>query len=260
MAVWLPLIVDMMLLAVTKSARFAAVAVLRFHAVPEARYTAASSAEGSDPRRRSRGGPCGPRAERKPRPPTTYLPQQGLERSGGSDLVHLRRNLNSRHLWQRTQIPDLHERWDLRFTSIEYLERADGSAALLFRYATRIGFVKEIEGWGETVGEQVDPDTRVSAFKFGYDVPFLLIRAGLGYWKHERVGDGVRFITGYDYDVRWGPFGPAVDGLVFRPLLGWAMAWSLDRLRLWKERGLEPGQAARQAHVHALASATIAFT
>ena len=163
-------------------------------------------------------------------------------------------------LWRRTQVPELHERWDLRFTSIEYLERPDGSAAQLFRYATRIGFGKEIEGWGETVGEQVDPDTRTSALKFGSDDPLSLIRAGSGYWKYEQVGDGIRFITGYDYDVRWGLFGRVIDGLVFRPLLGWATAWSFDRLRLWIERGLEPGQAARQALVLALASAAIAFT
>lgn len=43
-------------------------------------------------------------------------------------------------LWRLTQKPKLHEGWDLRFTSKEYLERADGSPIRLFRYAARIGF------------------------------------------------------------------------------------------------------------------------
>ena len=28
-------------------------------------------------------------------------------------------------LWEKTQNPNLHERWDLRFTGIEYLPRPD---------------------------------------------------------------------------------------------------------------------------------------
>jgi hypothetical protein len=52
--------------------------------------------------------------------------------------------------------------------------------------------------------------------------------------------DGVRFLTQYDYEPRFGVAGRAVDGLLFRPLLGWATAWSFDRLRLWLEDGIPP--------------------
>jgi hypothetical protein len=34
-----------------------------------------------------------------------------------------------------------------------------------------------------------------------------------------------------------------VDRLVFRPLMGWATAWSFDRLRLWCERGISPARS-----------------
>ena len=71
--------------------------------------------------------------------------------------------------------------------------------------------------------------------------------------------DGVRFITRYDYEVRWGLIGRALDRLVVRPLMGWATAWSFDRLRLWIETGVEPRGAARQAIVHALSAVTVAF-
>lgn len=162
-------------------------------------------------------------------------------------------------VWRLTQTPDLHERWDLRFTSIVYLERAGDLEPQRFRYATRIGFGAEIEGWGETVGEQAADGTRTSALKFGSEDWRSLIRAGSGYWKYEQVEDEVRFITGYDYEVRWGAIGRAFDRLVFRPLMGWATAWSFDRLRLWIEAGVEPHRAARQALVHALAAVTVAF-
>ena len=147
-------------------------------------------------------------------------------------------------LWHHTQAPQMHQRWDLRFTSIDYLDRADDSDPQRFRYATRIGFGAAIEGWGQTVGERLDANTRTSALKFGSDDRRSLIRAGSGYWKYEQIEDEVRFITGYDYEVRWGPVGWAFDRLLFRPLIGWATAWSFDRLRLWIEQGRDPQQAA----------------
>ena len=162
-------------------------------------------------------------------------------------------------VWRLTQTPELHERWDLRFTSIDYLERADDSEPQRFRYATRVGLGLEIEGWGETVGQRASDGTRTSALKFGSEDRRSLIRAGSGYWKYQPVDGGVRFITGYDYRVRWGAVGRAFDRLIFRPLMGWATAWSFDRLRLWIEAGVEPGRSARQALIHALAAATVAF-
>jgi uncharacterized membrane protein YphA (DoxX/SURF4 family) len=49
------------------------------------------------------------------------------------------------------------------------------------------------------------------------------------------------------------------DRLVFRPLMGWATAWSFDRLRLWLEEGLDPIRAARQALVHGIARVSLAL-
>lgn len=162
-------------------------------------------------------------------------------------------------IWRLTQTPDLHERWDLRFTSIAYLNRSGNSESQRFRYSTRIGLGVEIEGWGETVGQRAADGTRTSALKFGSEDRRSLIRSGSGYWKYEQVKDEVRFITGYDYEVRWGVIGRTFDRLLFRPLMGWATAWSFDRLRLWIEAGVEPHRAARQALIHALAAATLAF-
>ncbi len=162
-------------------------------------------------------------------------------------------------LWRLTQTPELHERWDLRFGSISYLQRPNENEPQRFRYATRIGLGLEIEGWGESVGERQADGTRTSALRFGSEDPRSLIRAGSGYWKYVPVPDGVRFITGYDYEVRYGALGRAFDRLLFRPAMGWATAWSFDRLRLWVESGVDPAGAARRALVHAVAAGAVAF-
>jgi hypothetical protein len=141
-------------------------------------------------------------------------------------------------VWRRTQDPGEHERWDLRFTRIRYLP--DDGGPRRFRYSTRILPGLVIAGTGTTVAERYRPDgTRTSALRFASANPLSLIREGAGYWRYAPTGAGVRFVTGYDYRPGWGRLGALVDR-VFRPLLGWATAWSFDRLRLWLERGIDP--------------------
>jgi hypothetical protein len=43
------------------------------------------------------------------------------------------------------------------------------------------------------------------------------------------TAEGIRFLTRYDYRTRFGPFGMLFDRLIFRPLIGWATAWSFDK-------------------------------
>ena len=143
-------------------------------------------------------------------------------------------------LWEKTQDPELHARWDLRFTSIEPL----GGGR--FRYATRLALGLEVAGLGESAGERhADDGSATSALTFWSDDRRALIRQGSGYWRYVPTDDGVRFITRYDYETRWGAAGDALD-LGFRPLLGWATAWSFDRLRLWLEEGIAPEESLRR--------------
>lgn len=147
-------------------------------------------------------------------------------------------------LWEKTQDPDLHERWDLRFSQIEYLPKVNASAPQQFLYATRIGFGLNIQGRGESVGELAPAQgQRTSALKFWSDDWKSLIRQGSGYWKYTPQSGGIQFETGYDYDVRFGLLGEWTDRLLFRPLIGWATAWSFDRLRLWIQDQVEPSDA-----------------
>lgn len=146
-------------------------------------------------------------------------------------------------LWARTQDPAAHQRWDLRFTRIEYLPRAEGEPQR-FRYATRVLPFLTVAGTGVSAGERERPDgTRTSALRFASPHPLSLLAEGSGYWRYVPEGDGVRFLTGYDYRPRWGRFGAVADRLLLRPLMGWATAWSFDRLRLWLERGTTPERA-----------------
>src|SRR5262245_18751082 len=153
---------------------------------------------------------------------------------------------------EKTQDPELHERWDARFYSIEYLPWDSGTERI--RYETRLGFSLRIRGEGETVGEGGQADgSRSSALKFGSGDSNSLIKTGSGYWKYVPTADGVRFFTSYDYKTRGGKLGLAFDAIVFRPLMGWATAWSFDRLRLWIERGISPEISFLRAAVHTLA-------
>ena len=163
-------------------------------------------------------------------------------------------------IWRYTQTPQLHEQWDLRFTTISYLPRPDETQPQRFLYSTRIGFGLKIEGEGESIGNQTGPNgQRTSALKFWSSDPKSLIAEGAGYWKYTPTPEGTLFETGYNYSVRFGPLGQLFDRLIFRPLIGWATAWSFDRLRLWIEKGIHPATSLNQSFIYALARLVIAF-
>ena len=49
------------------------------------------------------------------------------------------------------------------------------------------------------------------------------------------------------------------DRLVFRPFIGWATAWSFDRLRLWIEQGIAPSVSMRQSLLNLIARLSLAL-
>ncbi|WP_409047783.1 SRPBCC family protein [Microbacterium sp. HA-8] len=132
-------------------------------------------------------------------------------------------------VWRATQDPRAHVRWDVRFTRIMPVDKTQDGATR-FTYERRVpGHV--VRGTGVSIGEHDRPDgTRTSALRFHTRDRMSPIRSGRGYWRYVPVEGGTRFITGYDYDAGWGML-----DVVVRPLLGWATAWSFDRLRLWIE-------------------------
>lgn len=137
-------------------------------------------------------------------------------------------------VWAATQDPDDHVRWDLRFSEIRATGVTEEGAAR-FDYSRRAIF-HTVHGTGVSLGEATRPDgVRTSALRFSTPDRWSPIRSGRGYWRYEPVPGGIRFITGFDYEPGWGPL-----DVVVRPVLGWATAWSFDRLRIWLEDGRPP--------------------
>ncbi|GGH50949.1 SRPBCC family protein [Microbacterium album] len=138
-------------------------------------------------------------------------------------------------VWQLTQDPALHARWDLRFSAI-VPESADERGRVRFRYERRLP-LHRIRGTGISLGERERSDgTRTSALAFETDDRLSPLRGGRGYWRYTPTPEGVRFVTGYDYVPGFG----RIPDLVLRPVILWMTAWSFDRLRIWAETGVPP--------------------
>jgi hypothetical protein len=152
-------------------------------------------------------------------------------------------------LWKHTQTPELHQQWDLRFSEITYIPKSTGTEPQRFLYKTNIGFGLSVAGEGETVGTKEKEGVLTSSLKFSSANPISLIREGAGFWRYIPTEGGVRFLTRYDYQTRFGTLGGWFDRFVFRPLMGWATAWSFDCLRLWLEQGIPPQISLRRSAV-----------
>ncbi|MGX4585575.1 DoxX-like family protein [Paenibacillus chitinolyticus] len=163
-------------------------------------------------------------------------------------------------LWKATQTPELHQQWDLRFTEITYLPRNGDREPQRFHYRTRIGFGMNIAGTGETKAKMnLLTGERVSGLKFGSPQRISLIRSGSGYWKYSPRGGSVTFATRYTYDTRFGAAGRWFDRCLFRPLFGYATAWSFDMLRIWLEKGIPPSVSIQRALMHYFSAGLLAL-
>lgn len=150
-------------------------------------------------------------------------------------------------LWKHTQAPALHQQWDLRFSEITFLPKMNEGEPQRFLYQTNIGFGLRISGEGESAGTQENDGVLTSSLKFSSGHLFSLISEGAGYWRYVPTEKGIRFFTRYDYRTRFGLIGVWLDLLIFRPLIGWATAWSFDTLRLWLEKGISPQHSIRRS-------------
>ena len=175
--------------------------------------------------------------------------------------VELPMRTEMERLWRLTQNPALHQRWDLRFSTIRYLPKPNEEAPQQFLYETRIGFGMAIAGGGESTGTRSGTaDECTSALRFWSDDAKSLIRTGAGYWKYIPTGNGsIRFFTWYDYQTRFGLAGKLIDTVLFRPMMGWATAWSFDRLRLWVEAGIAPEAVLRSSLLYGVCRSVVAF-
>ena len=133
-------------------------------------------------------------------------------------------------VWRRSQDPEDHVRWDIRFDVIRYPPEQDARGFHLMDYRTSVALGIIIWGIGRYLHST---PLQHSTFEFDSDDWKSLIRHGRGIWLYRSCVQGTYFKTVYDYDARYGIFGQIVDWLVFRPLLQLATEWSFETLRLW---------------------------
>ncbi|MCD8511807.1 MAG: DoxX-like family protein [Bacillus sp. (in: Bacteria)] len=175
-----------------------------------------------------------------------------------SIYVETKINRPLEEVWEYTQNPKLHERWDLRFSSISYLPKEGETQPFL--YKTNIGLGLSIAGEGRSRGaKELQGGSRVSSLQFCTEEKLSIISQGSGFWKYEPEKNGVRFYTKYDYETRYGVIGAVIDRFFFRPLIGWATAWSFDTMKLWLEKEIPPEVSIRKLLVRLLICFSLAF-
>lgn len=133
-------------------------------------------------------------------------------------------------VWERTQTPELHTLWDIRFTHIAYLDEKDARGFQLMDYRTDVVFGIEVAGIGRYL--QNTPPHH-STFEFESADWKSIITLGRGIWIYEPCREGTYFKTVYDYGVRYGFVGRWLDALVFRNLLRLSTEWGFETLRQW---------------------------
>ncbi len=133
-------------------------------------------------------------------------------------------------VWERTQEPELHTLWDIRFSHIACLPEKDERGFNLMDYRTEIGFGIEVAGIGRYL-QNTPP--KHSTFEFESNDWKSIITVGRGIWQYKPCVEGTYFRTVYDYETRYGRFGRFVDRILFRPVMQLATEWGFETLRLW---------------------------
>ena len=133
-------------------------------------------------------------------------------------------------VWERSQVPEQHTAWDIRFNHIGYLDKTDDRGYHLMDYRTNVALGITINGYGRYLTNSVHSH---SSFEFDSDDWKSIIRNGRGIWLYRPCPGGTLFKTVYDYDVRHGWIGRVLDAAIFRSLLQVATEWGFETLRQW---------------------------
>ncbi|WP_092554857.1 SRPBCC family protein [Herbiconiux ginsengi] len=95
-------------------------------------------------------------------------------------------------VWELSQSPEAHTRWDLRFSCITPLETRVEGEPYRFRYERRVPF-HTIVGTGIALGERESRTSeRTSALRFTTDDRLSPLRDGRGYWCYTPTARGTR--------------------------------------------------------------------
>jgi hypothetical protein len=133
-------------------------------------------------------------------------------------------------VWERSQVPEQHTAWDIRFNHIGYIDKTDERGYHLMDYRTNVALGIAINGYGRYL---TNSEHSHSSFEFDSDDWKSIIRNGRGIWLYRSCSEGTLFKTVYDYDVRHGWIGRVLDAAIFRSLLQLATEWGFETLRQW---------------------------
>lgn len=147
-------------------------------------------------------------------------------------------------IWEKTQNPENHIKWDIRFDSITYLKDDGDDDFSKLKYVTTVGFGMKIEGEGKYLHNE---KFKQSTFEFWSDDPKSLIKHGKGIWLYKQEGEKVYFKTVFDYSVKYGSLGRLIDR-IFRPMFCYATEFSFENLRSWCE-GRKPSNELSKSYL-----------
>jgi hypothetical protein len=133
-------------------------------------------------------------------------------------------------VWERSQVPEQHTAWDIRFNHIGYIDKTDDRGYRLMDYRTNVALGITVNGHGRYL---TNSEHSHSSFEFDSDDWKSIIRNGRGIWLYRSCSEGTLFKTVYDYDVRHGWIGRVLDAAIFRSLLQLATEWGFETLRQW---------------------------
>jgi len=85
-------------------------------------------------------------------------------------------------VWERSQVPEQHTAWDIRFNHIAYLDETDNRGYHLMDYRTNIALGVEIKGYGRYL---TNSEYSHSSFEFDSDDWKSIIRNGRGIWLYR---------------------------------------------------------------------------
>jgi hypothetical protein len=133
-------------------------------------------------------------------------------------------------VWERSQVPEQHTAWDIRFNHIANIDKTDDRGYHLMEYRTNVALGITINGYGRYL---TNSEHSHSSFEFDSDDWKSIIRNGRGIWLYRQCPEGTLFKTVYDYDVQHGWIGRVLDAAIFRSLLQLATEWGFETLRQW---------------------------
>ncbi|MCB1159092.1 MAG: hypothetical protein H7A25_13585 [Leptospiraceae bacterium] len=148
--------------------------------------------------------------------------------------------------------PTHQSNWDLRFSRIfirEQTEEQREKGIFTFSFVRSIfGRFFQLSGYGEIEEKEGENGEIYSTLNFGSEDSHCPIRRGKGYHLLiPETENSTLFRTEFQYRPRYGKLGFLFDILLFRHILKFVTAYSLDRLKIYLEKEIPPSLSLKRS-------------